>query len=352
MSDFLDFLNTAELETLTKVPGITRPLAGSIVAARPFDTVDDCLKVHGMGRNLLTRMQSTYEAEESGEPVETQPEEENRAMVAVENPPIEKSQPVRKESQPEKKPSFLARLWRAFANFMLALLKFILTVAFIAAVGAGLYVGFNYFNDNVVAPMEKSATNIQNLETQIADLQSQLDAMNSRVGVIEVTIESQSASIAKLEELQTALEEEMTAQNNSVMIALKREVAYTRAVETLSRARLYLAQSNFGLAKRDVQSARDILAELKTDAPEYQISALDSSLTRLDLALGNLPAFPVIAANDVEIAWELMMFGLPQSAADVIPTFTPVPPTSTPTPLPTFTPTPTPFLEITPTVTP
>jgi hypothetical protein len=67
---------------------------------------------------------------------------------------------------------------------------------------------------------------------------------------------------------------------------------------------------------------------------------------RLDLALGNLPAFPVIAADDVDIAWQLMMIGLPESEADVIATFTP---TLEATPTFTSTPTPEPVLEATPT---
>jgi cell division protein FtsB len=217
----------------------------------------------------------------------------------------------------------------------MALLRLILTVAFIASVGALIYFGLPYLNEKLIVPVEKNTANIRNLESQVADLQSQLDQMNMRVGVIEKTIESQTASIAKLEEMQAALEKEITVQNNSMMIALKREIIFTRAIETLSRARLYLSQSNFGLAKQDVQSARELLAALKTDAPEYQLSALDTILARLDLALGNLPAFPVIAAADVDIAWDLMMRGLPESAAEVMPT-------------PTFTPT----VEVTPTATP
>jgi peptidoglycan hydrolase CwlO-like protein len=347
MSDFLNFLNTAELETLTKISGITRPLAGSIIAARPFDTVDDCLKVRGMGKNLLTRMQSAYEAEESGAPPEESQPEANRAMVAVENSPIEKSAPAPEESKPADKPSFFARLWKAFANFMLALLRLILTIAFIAAIGAALYFGLPYLNDKLIVPVEKNTANIHDLETQVKDLQLQLDALNLRVGALEQTIETQSASIAKLEEMQAALDKEISAQNNSVMVALQREIAYTRAIETLSRARLYLAQSNFGLAKQDAQSARDIISALSVDAPAYQADALKQIAARLDLALGNLPAFPVIAAADVDIAWELMMLGLPQSAAEVMPTPTLI---ATPTLVPTFIPTP--ILEATPTITP
>ena len=147
--------------------------------------------------------------------------------------------------------------------------------------------------------------------------------------------------------MQAALEEETAAQSNSVMIALKREIMFTRTIETLSRARLFLSQSNFGLAKTDVQSARDILVKLSIDAPPYQKDALNQIVARLDLALGNLPAFPVIAADDVDIAWQLMMMGLPESEADVIAT-------STPQSAPTFTatPAPEPVLEATPTATP
>ncbi len=334
MSDFLNFLNTAELEALTKFPGITRLLAGNIIAARPFDVVDDCLKVRGMGKNLLARMQSTFESEDLNT---------EKAMVTVEEnaqpASIEKSQPAHEEPKTEEKPSFLERLGMAFVNFMRALLRLILTLAFIISIGALIYYGLPYLNEKLIVPVEKNTASIRNLEAQVADLQSQLNAVNSHIDAVEKTIETQTASIAKLEEIQSALEKEFTTQNNSVMIALKREIMFTRAIEMLSRSRLFLSQSNFGLAKQDVQSARDILAELKIDAPVYQQPALDSILTRLDFALGNLPTFPVIAADDVDIAWQLMMMGLPESAADVIPT-------------PTFTSTPTPLLEVTPTSTP
>ena len=111
-----------------------------------------------------------------------------------------------------------------------------------------------------------------------------------------------------------------------------------RDSETVARARLFLSQSNFGLAHDDVQAARDILAELSVEAPTYQVDALNQIIMRLDFALSNLPAFPVIAVDDVDIAWQLLMRGLPESEADVIVTFTPsVPPT--PAAVSTFTPT-------------
>ena len=86
------------------------------------------------------------------------------------------------------------------------------------------------------------------------------------------------------------------------------------------------------------------------------MDAYNQNHIRLDMAMGNLPAFPVIAADDVDIAWQLMMMGLPESEAEIVPTSTPLPPpTFTPTvvlePSATFTPTPAPVLENTPTPT-
>ena len=63
MNRFLDFLNTADLNILTQVPGVTRQLAGNLIAARPFDTPEDCLKVKGMGKTLLGKLQTYAEAQ-------------------------------------------------------------------------------------------------------------------------------------------------------------------------------------------------------------------------------------------------------------------------------------------------
>lgn len=279
-------------------------------------------------------------------------------MVTVEEEPkpapIERSRPAQ-ESAREEEPSFLTRLGQAFLVFLRALMRLIALAIIIVGIGAAFYYGLPFINQKVIVPIEQNTVGIRELNDQIEILQTQLDEVNARVDAVEKTIETQSASIAQLEEMQKTLEEEMTTQNNSVMVALKREVMYTRAIETLSRARLYLSQSNFGLAKTDVQSARDLIAELSLDAPTYQVDAFNQILMRLDLALGNLPAFPVIAVDDVDIAWQLMMMGLPESEAEIVPTATPLPPTLTPTvviePSATVTLTPAPVLEITPTPT-
>ncbi len=326
MSDFLTFINTADLNTLTKTQGVTRTVAENIIAARPFNSADECLKVKGMGKALLARLQSTAEAQDD--------ESENRAIIPVEEeaPPvyIEKSQPA--QENVKKEDSFLSRLGRAFVNFLRALLRLIVLVIFIGGIGALLYFGLPYINQTFIAPVERNTAQIKKLETEISALQTQLDEINARVATLETTVEAYSVSIQKLESMQAELDAQLKANNDKILLDLKHEVMMTRALDTLARARLYLAQSNFGLAKLDVQSARDLLAELLAETNDELLSQV---LTRLDLALGNLPDFPVVASGDLEIAWQILMSG----KAPVIPTvtFTSTPATletSTPTPLP------------------
>jgi hypothetical protein len=83
-------------------------------------------------------------------------------------------------------------------------------------------------------------------------------------------------------------------------------------------------QSNFGLARQDVQIARDLLATIQPDARELLASELDAVILRLDMTLANLPDFPLIASDDLDIAWQILLSGLPQATPTVIETPTPV----------------------------
>jgi hypothetical protein len=81
---------------------------------------------------------------------------------------------------------------------------------------------------------------------------------------------------------------------------------------------------------------------LPTISPEKK-QGLTVAISRLDLALGNLPTYPVIAVYDIDIAWQLLVGGLPEAPELVV---TPIiqetlPADVTPTPdQPTVTPTP------------
>ena len=338
MSDFLTFLNTADLNTLNQTQGITNTLAEHLIAARPFSSVDDCLKVKGMGRTLLARLQSAAEAQGN--------ESESRAMIPVKEEAqpayVEKSEPVQEDSK--KQDSFFSRLGRAFVNFLRALLRLVVLVIFIGGIGALLYYGLPYIQQTFIAPVEKNTAQIEKLETEISSLQTQLNEMNVRMETLEKSIDAYSLSIQKLEEMQAELDTQLQDNNDKILLDLKHEVMMTRALDTLARARLYLAQSNFGLAKIDVQSARDLLFVLQAETKE---EILSQALTRLDLALGNLPEFPVVASGDLEIAWQILMSG----QVPAMPTMT-LTPTPIPTVLETLTPSPFPQSTVEATATP
>jgi hypothetical protein len=334
MSDFLNFLNTAEFDMLTKTSGITRVIAGNIIAARPFDAVEDCLSVHGMGKTLLARMQSNFEAGKN--------DSENSAMIPVEKETapvyMETSQPV--QDSPKEKETFLSRLGNAFLVFIRALFRLIALLIVIGGIGAALYYGLPYINQKVIVPIEKNSSKIKQVEAEVKTLQTQLDETNSRVDALEKSIEAHTASLTKLDEIQATLEKEIQTSKDESLLQLKHEVMLTRALDMLGRARLYLAQSNFGLAREDVNSARELLVGLQAESDDV---VLDQTITRLDMVLNNLPAFPVVAAGDLEIAWQILMSGkAPVTAiSEPIVTSTPsIAPTleATPTVIPTATP--------------
>lgn len=332
MSDFLHFLNTADLNTLTQVSGMNRQLAGNLISARPFDAVEDCLKVKGMGKATLARLESFASAQGN--------ESENSAMVPVEKEampaPVKEIPPAQDSLKGQD--SFFQRLGRAFVVFLKALVRLAMIVILAIAFGALFYFGLPYIQKTFIAPVEENTAHIRRMESEIATLQSQLDKMNLRVAALEGSIEVHTDSIARLEDMQETLEAQLEENNSAVLLELKHEVMFTRALDVLARGRLYLAQSNFGLAETDIQTARDLLAELNV---EMNDPVLDKALERLDMSLGNLPDFPVVASGDLEIAWQILISGnAPASTA----TPTPAPiETATPTPVAVETFTPTPF---------
>lgn len=334
MTKLLTFLNSAELEMLTKISGISRTIAGNIIAARPFDSEEDCLKVHGMGHALLERVRAFTEAQEDASA--------NRALVQVtddEQSSLDKPQP-KEESEQEPHPSFGSRVGAFFLSLFRGLVRLLALVIIIGAIAALVVYGAPAIRSYLIGPVEdnraaveKLRGNMEAMETQIASLETQLAEANLRVEKIEAAIATHTATLAKLEEIQTALDKKVKDGDERLAFELKQEIATTRALELLSRARLYLAQSNFGLARADVQSARDLLAQIQIDAPKYKPALMKQLVPRLELALGNLPDFPVVAANDVEIAWQLLMSGQPANIAEATITSTPAP-TSTETPTP------------------
>ena len=219
-------------------------------------------------------------------------------------------------------------------------------------------------SQNYILPVQENTAQLTQLKTRlaqneitIAGLQTKLDAaqtaqaqqaqsisdLDGKVQKIEEQIAARTQSLAALEQAQSALQ----AQNDATDAEVERQINLMKSMELLSRARLFMYQSNYGLARIDVQTARDLLAKVQPTAPADFTDDLAEVIYRLDLTLANLPTFPVAASDDLDIAWQILLGGLPQPQA--------VPVTATPaseTPAPEVTATPTPPATVEPTATP
>ena len=104
----------------------------------------------------------------------------------------------------------------------------------------------------------------------------------------------------RIAEVETSLESELDASFDRLE-ALNERIQLLRAMELVLRARLALADNNPGLAGQDLRRARGVLAS--ATAPQDWAPIVD----RLDMALSNLNTAPLVAVQDVEAAWYLML---------------------------------------------
>jgi hypothetical protein len=79
-----------------------------------------------------------------------------------------------------------------------------------------------------------------------------------------------------------------------------------RAMLHLVRARLGLLENNAGLAAEETVRARDLLAV--TD-PDGELKSVQDAIARIDLALEAMQTTPLVAGDDLEIAWKLLVEG-------------------------------------------
>ena len=85
-----------------------------------------------------------------------------------------------------------------------------------------------------------------------------------------------------------------------------RQVRMISAMTMITKARLWLIQDNLGQAAEEISAARELLANSVVD-----INVVDEELVqiieRLDLALADVRTTPIVAADELEIAWKLLV---------------------------------------------
>jgi cell division protein FtsB len=283
-------------------------------------------------------------------------------MVKVVDPFYDAPEQIHPElpPPPPDRPSFGQRVRRFFE----VLLRLLALLIIIGIIGLGLYYGLPLLYQKYIVPVEQNTAEVTELQSRqeqteedVADLQTRLDAIESgqsehaetltdlegRLSEIETGIAAHTKSLAALEQMQS----ELQAQDEGTSADLERQINMLKSMELISRARLFMYQSNFGLARQDIQLARDLLADVQRDAPETLADDLAEVIRRLDLTLYNLPDFPVAASDDLDIAWQILLGGLPPSGPGAAGT-----PVITVTPSSTPPATPTPGATVQPSATP
>ncbi|MEI6290823.1 MAG: hypothetical protein WCP19_10350 [Chloroflexota bacterium] len=244
---------------------------------------------------------------------------------AGEGEPVTRAAPKHNEFPPVpeagKTSNFGKNLWRTIVFIFNIILIFI----FVSAISAGIYFGWPVIYQGYIQPIGENTANISQLQKKIADSNSQiaivqtqavelnnsqagiiltLSAVNSKQESMQTAIDQQTSSIKSIEDLQKSL----TVSNQDSDKKMNSKLNQMLSMEYLSRARLFLYQSNFGLAKNDIQQARNTLSSIENlSAPEN--SLLVEVIQRLDLCLSRLPDYPVPASGDLDIAWQLLGTG-------------------------------------------
>jgi len=322
MQQLIDHLNSMTRDNLLLLEGMNAELLKRLLAARPFNSEEKLLQIEGVTPDLLATWKKNLLSDSKAD-----------GTASVKNGHHTTS------SEPTAKKAGGAG--RVIARVLIALL-------ILAVLAAAAYFGIPYFREQILNPLESNTSRVGELaatqaadtsrfegdlsalQGEIASLQEQVATLQNQAEAAGESIDSHSASLNELANEQATLRAEMAQQNAVLLADSDEQLTLTRALELLSRSRLYLSQNNYGMARTDVLAARDLLFPLLETISADKADGLRVVIDRLDMALGNLPAYPVVAVFDVDTAWQLLVDGLPAVPEPVL-----TPMLTTPTPQPT-----------------
>jgi len=175
------------------------------------------------------------------------------------------------------------------------------------------------------------------LEAAQLAIQDQGDSLES-LDVIQAALDEYSVAISSLEDwittyegklgdlqdevtdLSQALEghqDEYEALKNQVEArdtvgSLRQDLELLKIMALVTRVRVSIGQENIGLAKDDLQAAQELLIGLGTEVNIDQAEYLADISQRLSLVAENLTEAPDLVSGDLEVAWQLLLQGLPE----------------------------------------
>lgn len=143
---------------------------------------------------------------------------------------------------------------------------------------------------------------IDSVQNELENQDTRIDRLRTMVNRIETLSSDLKATADQVEGLETALSEiELPAQR------ISKQLRMIQAMTLLCKAHLWLAEDNLGLAAEEIMAARDILTFIPESDSVEEDALIDQIIDRLSLALADVRTIPIVAADELEIAWKLML---------------------------------------------
>ena len=219
-----------------------------------------------------------------------------------------------------------------------------------------------YIDQEIIQPIDENQADLevvvntqQALQTQISDLQDQLDISRTAITELESTLQNEAEiriglqstidtntenlleQTQSIEMLNTNLKDTdqnlaalATAQLNNIWII--NNINLLKIVDTMTLANQYLINKNFGLAENELTLAIEMVSAMLDSSPAHHHPYLLSILELIEGGIKDLPDNSVLTIEKIQLARQLAYQGLPEPSEG---TSTPTPyltPTATTTP--------------------
>lgn len=198
--------------------------------------------------------------------------------------------------------------------------------------------------DDTLLGYQATLTRIEaDMENLVEDLKSARASIDTNTQINSYISTVYPQRLYEIEEKQSANSRHIEAIATIQMRAagINEDLVLIRILDLFSRTNQFLLHSNYGLAEESLETAKKELDNLVETAPGFQRDYIKTILIHVENAIDDLPAKPALAADELELAWQLGIDGLPQPVylqSDLTqtptPTLTSYPPQITLTPTP------------------
>ena len=149
--------------------------------------------------------------------------------------------------------------------------------------------------------LDEAQARAARLEETVAELRQDLQSLGPRVERIQ-------GLAAQLDDAKTQLRDlqELIEAGQAPLQDLQHRLTLMQALERLTHAQLALQEDNMGVLRQDLDAADRLLEHAIEGASAEDVRQLEAIRERLVVVLAWLPDEPLLAAEDLEMAWDLL----------------------------------------------